>query len=262
MIPALPTGDNVPARTDDPAAVAEIVCPGSKSRDPMGQNRAASTRPGQTKSNPTKVRVVVKRGTPRQNNTHTTKNLVAIPKIWGRISATREVGALWWNPSSNQRSRPERQWSPMDETPIQILMVEDNDADARLTMESLKEGKVANSVNLVQDGVEAIEYLRQQGKYADAYRPDLILLDLNLPRKDGREVLAEIKSDPELRSIPVVILTCSTAETDIAKSYADQANCYIVKPVTLDGLMEVVKAIEQFWVTVIRLPAADAVNVT
>ena len=142
----------------------------------------------------------------------------------------------------------------MLETPIQILMVEDNESDAYLAMKSLKEAKIANSINIVQDGVEAMDYLRRKGKYADAHRPDLILLDLNLPGKDGRQVLTEIKSDPELSNIPVVILTCSDDEIDIAKSYADQANCYIVKPVDFDRLMEVVKSIEQFWVTVVRLP--------
>jgi two-component system, chemotaxis family, response regulator Rcp1 len=137
---------------------------------------------------------------------------------------------------------------------IQILMVEDSYPDAILTREMLKTAKVANAVNIVEDGVEAFEYLRRQGKYADAHRPDVILLDLNLPRKDGRQVLKEIKADPELCSIPVVVLTSSRAELDIARSYADHANCYIVKPVNLDGLMEVIKSIEQFWVTVVRLP--------
>ena len=137
---------------------------------------------------------------------------------------------------------------------IQILMVEDSEPDAILTREMLKTAKVANFVNIVQDGVEAMEYLRRQGKYADACRPDLILLDLNLPRMDGRQVLAEIKADPDLRRIPVVVLTSSSAEADIAKSYANQANCYIVKPVDLEGLMKVVKSIEQFWVTVVMLP--------
>jgi two-component system, chemotaxis family, response regulator Rcp1 len=143
----------------------------------------------------------------------------------------------------------------MDVTSIQILVVEDNDADVRLMMESLKEAKISNSVHVVDDGVEALEFLRRQGKHSEALRPDLILLDLNLPRKDGREVLAEIKSDPELSSIPVVILTASRAEQDMIKSYARHANCYIVKPVDFDGLMEVVKSIEKFWVTVVKLPA-------
>ena len=142
----------------------------------------------------------------------------------------------------------------MDATPIEILMVEDNDGDVFLTMEALKEAKVANQVHVVHDGVEALEFLRRQGKYAAAPRPDLILLDLNLPRKDGREVLAEIKPDPALRTIPVVVLTSSSAEQDVTKSYDLSANCYIVKPVDFHGLMEVVKSIEDFWLTVVRLP--------
>ena len=142
----------------------------------------------------------------------------------------------------------------MHETPIQILMVEDNYPDAFLTREMLKTAKVANTVNIVSDGVAAMEYVRRQGRFATARRPDLILLDLNLPRKDGRQVLAEIKTDPELRSIPVVVLTSSQDKIDVARSYADHANCYIVKPVDLDGLMKVVKSIERFWVAVVRLP--------
>ena len=142
----------------------------------------------------------------------------------------------------------------MNATPIQILLVEDNDGDVFLTMEALKDAKIANSVHVVHDGVEALEFLRRQGKYATAPRPDLILLDLNLPRKDGRELLAEIKPDPELGAIPVVVLTSSSAETDVAKSYDLQANCYIVKPVDFHGLMEVVRSIEEFWLTVVSLP--------
>jgi two-component system, chemotaxis family, response regulator Rcp1 len=145
----------------------------------------------------------------------------------------------------------------MHETSIQILMVEDNYPDAFLTREMLKTAKVANTVNIVSDGVAAMEYLRRQGKYAAACRPDLILLDLNLPRKDGRQVLAEIKADPELRGIPVVVLTSSRAEADVAGSYDNQANCYIVKPVDLDGLMKVVKSIEGFWVTIVTLPQTE-----
>jgi two-component system, chemotaxis family, response regulator Rcp1 len=144
---------------------------------------------------------------------------------------------------------------PMFATPIQILMVEDNDADVLLATEALKDAKVSNCVHVVDDGVKALEYLRRLGPYADAPRPDLILLDLNLPRKDGRQVLEEIKSDPELSSVPVVVLTGSKADQDVAKSYAHHANCYIVKPVDFNGLMEVVRSIEQFWVTVVRLPA-------
>jgi chemotaxis family two-component system response regulator Rcp1 len=138
--------------------------------------------------------------------------------------------------------------------PIEILMVEDNPGDVRLTVEALKEGKVRNNFHTAEDGVEALAYLRQEGRYARNPRPDLILLDLNLPKKSGREVLAEIKEDPELRRIPVVILTVSQAEQDIVKSYNLHANCYITKPVDLDQFLEVVKSIENFWLTVVKLP--------
>jgi two-component system, chemotaxis family, response regulator Rcp1 len=138
--------------------------------------------------------------------------------------------------------------------PVQILMVEDNDGDVFLTTEALKEAKIANCVHIVHDGVEALEFLRGEGKYATAPRPDLILLDLNLPRMDGREVLAAIKPDAELCRIPVVVLTSSSAEQDVLRSYELHANCYIVKPVDFSGLMEVVKSIEDFWLTVVRLP--------
>jgi chemotaxis family two-component system response regulator Rcp1 len=138
--------------------------------------------------------------------------------------------------------------------PIEILMVEDNPGDVRLTVEALKEGKVRNNFHTVEDGVEAMAFLRRQGRYAEAPRPDLILLDLNLPKMNGREVLAEIKEDPELRRIPVVILTVSKAEQDIIKSYNLHANCYINKPVDLDQFLEVVKSIENFWLTVVMLP--------
>lgn len=141
--------------------------------------------------------------------------------------------------------------------PIDILLVEDNPGDVRLTQEALKEGRVANSLAVVEDGVEALAYLRNQGDYRDATRPDLILLDLNLPRKDGREVLAEIKADAELRRIPVVILTTSTAEQDILKTYDLHANCYITKPVDLDQFIHVVQTIESFWLTVVKLPPND-----
>ncbi len=138
--------------------------------------------------------------------------------------------------------------------PIEILMVEDNPGDIRLTVEALKEGKVRNNFHAVEDGVEALAFLRQEGNYAQVPRPDLILLDLNLPKMNGREVLAEIKADPDLRRIPVVILTVSKAEQDILKSYNLHANCYITKPVDLDQFLEVVKAIENFWLTVVMLP--------
>jgi len=138
--------------------------------------------------------------------------------------------------------------------PIEILMVEDNPGDVRLTLEALKEGKVRNNMHTVSDGEEALAFLRRQGAYAQAPRPDLILLDLNLPKKTGQEVLAEIKEDPDLRRIPVVILTVSEAETDILKTYNLHANCYITKPVDLERFIEVVKSIEDFWLTVVMLP--------
>ncbi len=142
----------------------------------------------------------------------------------------------------------------MNVHPIKILLVEDNPGDARLTMEALKEGKFNNQLAHVTDGVEALAYLRKQGKYQGAIRPDLILLDLNMPRKDGRETLQEIKSDPDLRRIPVVILTTSKAEEDIFKSYDLHANCYITKPVKLAQFFDVVKNIEEFWMSIVRLP--------
>jgi len=138
--------------------------------------------------------------------------------------------------------------------PIEILLVEDNPGDVRLTQEALREGKVRNHLHVVADGVEAMAFLRREGQHAQAPQPDLILLDLNLPKKGGREVLAEIKEDPELRRIPVVILTVSKAEEDVLKSYNLHANCYITKPVNLDQFLEVVKSIEDFWLTVVMLP--------
>jgi CheY-like chemotaxis protein len=137
---------------------------------------------------------------------------------------------------------------------IEILLVEDNPGDIRLTREAFKEGKVSNEINVVNDGIEALEYLRQEGQYTDAPRPDVILLDLNLPKKDGYEVLAEIKKDPDLRRIPVVILTTSEAERDILQTYYMHANCYITKPVDLDQFITVIKSIESFWLNVVKLP--------
>jgi chemotaxis family two-component system response regulator Rcp1 len=137
---------------------------------------------------------------------------------------------------------------------IKILLVEDNPGDVRLTLEALKEGKVNNDIGVVNDGVEALAYLRKEGQYADAQRPDVILLDLNLPKKDGYEVLAEIKQDPNLKRIPVVILTTSEAERDILQTYYMHANCYITKPVDLDQFITVVKSIETFWLNVVKLP--------
>jgi CheY-like chemotaxis protein len=138
--------------------------------------------------------------------------------------------------------------------PIEILLVEDNPGDVRLTVEGLNEGKVRNNLHVARDGVEALSFLRHEGQFADAVRPDLILLDLNLPRKDGREVLADIKSDPELKTIPVVVLTTSRAEQDVLHSYELQANCYITKPVDLEQFITVVKSIEEFWLTIVTLP--------
>ncbi len=138
--------------------------------------------------------------------------------------------------------------------PIEILLVEDNPGDVRLTKEALKEGKVYSNLHTVKDGVEAMEFLRRKGKYKDVPRPDIILLDLNLPRKDGREVLEEIKSDNELKRIPVVVLTTSKAEEDVLRTYNLHANCYVTKPVDLEKFMVVVKSIDVFWLTVVTLP--------
>jgi chemotaxis family two-component system response regulator Rcp1 len=137
---------------------------------------------------------------------------------------------------------------------IEILLVEDNPADIRLAQEAFKDAKVHNILYTVGDGVEAMAFLRREGKYADAPRPDLILLDLNLPKKDGREVLAEIKIDEHLKLIPVVILTVSKAEEDILKTYNLHANCYITKPIDFEQFMRVVKGIEEFWLTIVKLP--------
>ena len=138
--------------------------------------------------------------------------------------------------------------------PVEILLVEDNLGDARLTREALKEGKVYNNLHWVKDGVEALEFLHRKGKYAGSPRPDIILLDLNLPKKDGREVLQDIKNDEKLKRIPVVILTTSKAEEDVLKSYNLHANCYVTKPVDLEQFIVVVKSIDMFWLTVVTLP--------
>lgn len=138
--------------------------------------------------------------------------------------------------------------------PIEVLLVEDNPGDVRLTREALKEGKIRNNLHVARDGVEALAFLRREGEHAGAPRPDVILLDLNLPRKDGREVLGEVKQDPSLRQIPVVILTSSQADEDIVRAYDLHANCYISKPVDLDQFIKVVKSIEDFWFTVVKLP--------
>ena len=138
--------------------------------------------------------------------------------------------------------------------PVELLLVEDSPADVLMTKEGLARAKVHNKLTVVRDGVEALAFLRHEDPFTKATRPDLILLDLNLPRKDGREVLAEIKTDPSLRSIPVVILTTSKAEEDILRAYDLQANCYISKPVDLSQFLHVVKSIQDFWLTIVRLP--------
>jgi two-component system, chemotaxis family, response regulator Rcp1 len=143
--------------------------------------------------------------------------------------------------------------------PVQILLVEDNPGDARLAVEALKDSKVNNNLCHAKDGIEAMAFLRREGSYADAPTPDLILLDLNMPRMDGREVLARIKDDPKLRTVPVVVLTTSAAERDLVKSYDLHANAYVVKPLDLDRFIEVVQAIESFWFTIVKLPQANEV---
>ena len=138
--------------------------------------------------------------------------------------------------------------------PMEILLVEDNPADVRLTREALSTDTLWNHLNAAKDGVEAMAYLRREGRFASAARPDLILLDLNLPKKDGREVLAEIKADANLMRIPVIVLTTSDAEEDILKTYGLHANCYVTKPVDLKQFMKVLKSIEDFWLAVVKLP--------
>ena len=145
-------------------------------------------------------------------------------------------------------------YSRTDAKPIEILLIEDNPGDVRLTKEVLMEGKVRNHLQVVGDGVEAMAFLRRENNYAEAPRPDLILLDLNLPKKDGREVLQEIKEDGEFKCIPVVVLTTSEADEDILRSYDLAANCYITKPVDLDQFIRVIKTIETFWLTIVKLP--------
>jgi CheY-like chemotaxis protein len=139
---------------------------------------------------------------------------------------------------------------------VEFLLAEDNPGDVRLTKEALRESKIRNNLNVVPDGVEAMAFLRRQGKYADAPTPDVVLLDLNLPKKDGREVLAEIKTDPVLKRIPVVIITSSEAEQDILRTYDLHANCYVTKPVDLDQFIKVIQSIESFWLTIVKLPSS------
>jgi two-component system, chemotaxis family, response regulator Rcp1 len=143
-----------------------------------------------------------------------------------------------------------------DARPIEILLVEDSPSDTDLTLEALKDFKVRNHVSVVEDGVQALQFLRRQGQFTKAPRPDLIMLDLNLPRKDGREVLQEIKADDQLKTIPTVVLTTSRAEQDILRAYELSANCYITKPVDFNQFLEVVRTIETFWLYVVTLPPA------
>jgi CheY-like chemotaxis protein len=138
--------------------------------------------------------------------------------------------------------------------PIEVLLVEDDEGDVLMTREALAEGKVLNRLNVVNDGVEAVDYLRRAGEYDDASRPDLILLDLNLPKKDGRQVLEEVKSDEDLRRIPVIVLTTSAADEDILRSYNLHANAYVTKPVDFDRFVEVIRQIDEFFISVVRLP--------
>jgi CheY-like chemotaxis protein len=169
-------------------------------------------------------------------------------------TATRPDGPV-------REARPGQPWSspamtPARAEPIEILLVEDNPDDADLTLDALRDGRVHNRVTVVDDGVKAMAYLRREGAYGGAPQPDLILLDLNLPRKNGHEVLAEIKQDPELRHIPVVIMTSSDDDKDILAAYDRHVNCYVTKPVDLDQFIGVVKSIEYFWFSIVRLPAA------
>ncbi len=141
--------------------------------------------------------------------------------------------------------------------PIEVLLVEDNPGDVRLTEEALKEGKLAVHLTVARDGLEATEILHRRNSYANATRPDLILLDLNLPKIDGRQVLQEIKNDPKLMRIPVVVLTTSEADSDILTTYGSHANCYITKPVDMDRFVDIVKLLEEFWFTIVKLPSHD-----
>ncbi len=141
--------------------------------------------------------------------------------------------------------------------PVDILLVEDNPGDVRLTKEALRDAKVLNQIHVAKDGVEAMEFLNREGSFKEAPAPDLILLDLNLPRKDGREVLADIKKDPRLKRIPVVVLTTSKSDEDIVKSYNLHANCYITKPVDLNRFIEIIHSLEEFWFSIVKLPPKE-----
>ncbi|HET6251507.1 MAG TPA: response regulator [Tepidisphaeraceae bacterium] len=168
--------------------------------------------------------------------------------ITAQVDPVQDGAETWpWSDTMQSSNRGE---------PIEILLVEDSPDDAALTVDALRSGRVHNRISVVDDGVEAMAFLRRQGIHTQAARPDLILLDLNLPRKSGREVLAEIKQDPDLRRIPVVIMTSSDDEKDILAAYNLYVNCYITKPVDLDQFISVVKTIEHFWFSVVKLPAA------
>lgn len=145
--------------------------------------------------------------------------------------------------------------SAMDKQPVEILLAEDNPGDVKLTQKAFEEGNIANNLHVVNDGVEALAFLRQEGEYADMPRPDLILLDLNMPRKDGKDVLRELKDDDDdLHRIPVVVLTSSEAEEDVIRSYDLNANAYLTKPIGFDGFIEIVNRLEEFWLEVVRFP--------
>jgi len=141
---------------------------------------------------------------------------------------------------------------------VEILLVEDSPGDVRLTIEALADAKISNKISVASDGIEALRFLRQEGEFKDAARPGLILLDLNMPRMDGREFLEIIKNDDEYRNIPVVVLTTSQADSDILKSYNLRANCYITKPVDLDQFLVVVQSIQEFWLSIVKLPSSNA----
>lgn len=138
--------------------------------------------------------------------------------------------------------------------PVEVLLAEDNPGDARLTEKAFEQGNILNNLHTVEDGVEAMKFLRREGEYQDRPRPDLVLLDLNMPRKDGWEVLEEIKEDPDLARIPVIVLTSSEAEEDIVKSYELQANAYLTKPVDFQGFLDIVHGFEEFWLSVVKMP--------
>jgi CheY-like chemotaxis protein len=138
---------------------------------------------------------------------------------------------------------------------FEILLVEDNPGDVFLTQEAFREGKIIHRISVAEDGVEAIRFLKREGQYKNAPEPDLILLDLNLPKKDGRELLAEVKSDPSLQHIPVIVLTTSRADQDVARAYRLHANCYLTKPIQMDSFLSMIRSVEDFWLNIVRLPA-------